>query len=326
MNTSTPSNARLLADVGGTNARFAWQADAAADIDDVHVLPCADHASLADAIQAYLNLLGRSAPPQCSIAIANPIVGDQVQMTNHHWTFSISALKAQFGFARLLVLNDFTALALALPALRPDELRQIGGGSAVPDSAIALIGPGTGLGVSGLLPNGSGGWVPLQGEGGHITLAGRTPREHAVLAHIGERYGHASAERAVCGQGLVDIHLALSAIDRPGQMPYSLTAADITTRALTSGDSMCREALNLFCAFLGTAAGNLALTLGSRGGVYIGGGIVPRLGAWIDQSPFRTRFESKGRFTSFLAAMPVFVIGASRSPALLGAARALDAA
>ena len=323
MNPSTAS-ARLLADIGGTNARFAWQESPGAAIELPHTLPADEHASLADAMQQYLQRIGRAAPPACSIAIANPVVGDQVTMTNHHWTFSIAALKAQMGFAQLLVINDFTALALALPALAPDELRQVGGGTARADHAIALIGPGTGLGVSGLVPDGLGGWLPLQGEGGHITLAGTTPREHAVLELIGRRYGHASAERAVCGQGLVDIHLALMALDHPQAVPPQRAAPEITAAALDGSDVACVEALGLFCAFLGNAAGNLALTLGAKGGVYIGGGIVPRLGAWFDASPFRARFEAKGRFRAYLAEIPAYVIHAKRSPALLGAARALE--
>jgi glucokinase len=318
------NQARLLADVGGTNARFAWQAASGAPIGDVMILPCAEHASLGDAMAAYLSRLGRAAPPACSIAIANPIVGDIVQMTNHHWTFSMARLRSQFGFERLRVLNDFTALALALPYLPADELRQAGGRQAVADSAIALIGAGTGLGVSGVLPDGRGGWVPLQGEGGHVTVAGRTPLERAVLQRIEDRYGHASAERAVCGQGLVDIHRAVQSIEAPGAALIELDAAAVTAGALSGDDPYCNAALDLFCGYLGTAAGNLALTLGARGGVYIGGGIVPRLGERLDRSPFRTRFESKGRFTGYLAKIPVFVIHAKQSPALLGAARALD--
>lgn len=317
---------RLLADVGGTNARFAWQAETGAPITDVRPLPTADHATIADALRAYLAQTGRSAPPDCAIAIANPITGDRVQMTNHHWSFSISALQAEFGFETLKVLNDFTALALALPALEPEEKRQVGGGEALPGQPIALIGPGTGLGVSGLLPDGHGSWVPLQGEGGHVTLAPTTPREQAVVGWLTERYGHPSAERAVCGQGLVDLHTALQAIDEPSRTPVPVSAADITSAALAGTDTRCSEAVALFCAFLGTTAGNLALTLGSRGGVYIGGGIVPRLGALFDASPFRARFEAKGRFRSLLEPMPVYVIQATQSPAFLGAARALDTA
>jgi glucokinase len=319
-------HARLLADVGGTNARFAWQAAMGASIGEVQTLPCADHASLADAIGVYLARLGRGSPRECAIAIANPIVGDAVKMTNHHWTFSIATLKVHCGFERLIVLNDFTALALALPSLQLSELHQVGGGSAVPDSAIALIGPGTGLGVSGLVPDGRGAWAPLQGEGGHVTLAGRTPREQQVLQQLESLHGHASAERAVCGQGLIDIHAALLTLDQRQSPATPLTAAQISQAATQGSDPICRETLDLFCAFLGTVAGNLALTLGARGGVYIGGGIVPRLGAAFDRSPFRTRFEAKGRFSAYLAAIPVHVVLAHPSPALLGAARALDQA
>ena len=320
-----PAGARLLADVGGTNARFAWQAGPGGLIDQQITLPTAAYPGIADAIRDYLQRIARAAPPACSIAIANPVVGDAVRMTNHHWSFSIEALRQEIGLQRLLVVNDFTALALALPALQPEELRQVGGGSAQPAAPIGLIGPGTGLGVSGLLPDGHGGWVPLQGEGGHITLAGRTPRERAVLERIEARYGHASAERAVSGQGLVDVYRSLCELDRPQAPPPALSAAEISAAALAEDDPLAREAVLLMCAFLGTAAGNLALTLGALGGVYIGGGIVPRLGEAFARSDFRERFESKGRFRELLARIPVYVIHAERSPALLGAARALDA-
>jgi glucokinase len=167
----------------------------------------------------------------------------------------------------------------------------------------------------------------LQGEGGHATVAARTPREQHVLSWLDQRYGHASAERAISGQGLVDIHQALLGIDpahAASGEPQPMDAAAITAGALERSDAACRDAVDLFCAFLGTSAGNLALTLGSRGGVYIGGGIVPRFGRLLDASPFRERFEAKGRFRAYLAEMPVFVIVAPQSPALLGAASALD--
>jgi len=320
MTTSGP--ARLLGDIGGTNARFAWQAGDGAPLQDIVALATADHASLAAAIAHYLATTGRSAPPWCAIGIANPITGDRVQMTNSHWSFSISALQAELGFDRLRVINDFTALALALPDLAPAELRQIGGGAAAARSPIALIGPGTGLGVSGLLPGPTpGAWIPLEGEGGHVTLAAASEREEAVLRVLRERFGHASAERAVSGMGLEALHAALATLEAPG-VNAALTAAEITSRALGGNDPRSAEAVALFCSFLGTVAGNLALTLGARGGVYVGGGIVPRLGVLFEDSAFRERFESKGRFRDYLAQIPVFVIHASVSPALLGAARA----
>lgn len=320
----TPSDtARLLADIGGTNARFAWQAAPGAPITDVQVLPGAQYPTLQAAMHAYLDGLGRGAPAAVAIAIANPITGDQVRMTNHDWAFSQSAVKAEFGLRTLRMLNDFTALALALPDLPAAELRQVGGGAAVPGVAMGLVGAGTGLGVSGLLPDGHGGWVPLEGEGGHVTLPATTARERTVMDGLIRRYGHASAERVCCGQGLVDTCAILCEAD--GVVAQGLDSASaVSEAALKAGHPQALETLNIFCAMLGSVAGNLALTLGARGGVYVGGGIVPRLGAWFDASPFRERFDNKGRFTGLLQGMPVWVITSAQSPALLGAARALD--
>jgi glucokinase len=314
---------RLLGDIGGTNARFAWQDGDGAPLRDIVSLPTAGHATLADAISAYLKRIGRGAPPWCAIGIANPITGDHVQMTNCHWAFSISALQRELGFERCVVINDFTALALALPDMAPADLRQLGGGAPAPGAPLALIGPGTGLGVSGLVPSEMPGrWVPLQGEGGHVTLAASNAREAAVLQVLRDEFGHASAERAVSGQGLEALYVAVCRLDSTNDF-RPLSAAEVSQRALDQSDVQCVEALALFCSFLGNVAGNLALTLGARGGVYIGGGIVPRLGEAFTRSRFRERFEDKGRFRAYLEAIPVYVITAAVSPALLGAARAL---
>ncbi len=324
-NAPTPAHAsfpRLLGDIGGTNARFAWQSGPGTAPAQIDSYRCADHGSLQDAMGHYLSAHGLAAPRWCAIGIANPVVGDLVRMTNHDWQFSIEAVRSHFGMQRFLVINDFTALALALPALQPTDLRQVGGGAAVAQSPLGLIGPGTGLGVSGLLPaHGSRGAIPINGEGGHVTLAGTTALEDAVIARLRERFGHASAERAVSGPGLANLHAALCELD--GAPPEALDAAAITARA-QAGDDRAGQAVDLFFAFLGTVAGNLALSLGARGGMYIGGGIVPRLGDRIDRSAFRERFEAKGRFRDYLHGIPTYVVQASNSPALLGAARALE--
>jgi glucokinase len=314
---------RLLGDVGGTNARFGWQSHEGAALEHVHVLPCAEYADIALAIEAYLAKAGVSAPAAACLGIANPVTGDLVSMTNHHWSFSILALQQRLSLKTLKVINDFTALALALLSLPSEQHTQVGGQTACAHSAIALIGPGTGLGVSGLVPHGKHGWSPISGEGGHITLAAHTAEEYQVIAHIQEQYGHVSAERILCGQGLVDLHLALAAIGQR-QAGHDITPADIVQRALEAGDAECLKTLDMFAGFLGSVAGDLALTLGARGGVYIGGGIVPRLMGWFESSSFRARFEAKGRFASYLQKIPVWVIQASESPALWGAANALD--
>lgn len=314
---------RLIADVGGTNARFAWQEGPGTALVDTQLLQVADFPRLEDAIHHYLDRRGGGVPDALAIAIANPITGDRVQMTNAHWSFSQAAIKAEFGVSTFRLLNDFTALALALPTLQSDQLRKIGGRAPVPRAAIALVGAGTGLGVSGLVPVGEKGWVPLTGEGGHVTLPAITARERLVMDGLIERYGHASAERLVCGQGLLDTFTLLCKAD--GVTAEAIhDAAGVTEAALNAHQIQAVEALTMFCAVLGTVAGNLALSLGAHGGVYVGGGIVPRLGTWFDSSPFRERFEAKGRFKQYLADIPVWVITSEQSPALLGAARSLD--
>lgn len=323
--TAAPPLARLLADVGGTNARFAWQAAPGAPFEAITVLPVAGFARLQDALRHYLDTRAPGPVGAAAIAIANPVSGDAVRMTNHHWAFSQREMRAELGLQHLRLLNDFTALALALPDLPAAELRAVGGAAALADAPKALVGAGTGLGVSGLLPDGRGGWLPLQGEGGHVTLPAATPRERLVMDGLVRRYGHASAERVCSGQGLLDTFALLCEADGVGVHGID-SASAVTEAALQRAQPQALEALTMLCALLGSVAGNLALTLGARGGVYIGGGIVPRLGAWFDTSPFRERFETKGRFQPFLRDIPAWVITSAQSPALLGAARALDQA
>ncbi|AKJ26876.1 glucokinase [Caldimonas brevitalea] len=312
----------MVGDIGGTNARFGWLERPGDGLRSVRSYLAADHPTLLDAMRRYLAEEAKPAPRWCAIGIANPVVGDHVKMTNHHWSFSISAVQRELGLARFLVINDFTALALALPGLSPQELQQIGGGEAVPGAPRALIGPGTGLGVSGLLPAGAGhGLVPLDGEGGHVTLAPADDFESEVLGVLRRRYGHVSAERAVSGPGLVNLYQAVCSLQGAEAAP--LSAAAISEAALNGRDAHCVTALELFCSFLGNVAGNLALTLGARGGVFVGGGIVPRLGPWFWRSRFRDRFEDKGRFRDYLRHIPAFVVEA-RDPALSGAAYALE--
>lgn len=314
---------RLVADVGGTNARFAVQLRAGAALEHLAVTPSDRHGSLRDAIQWYLADQKLPAPRAAAIGIANPVTGDRVAMTNHDWSFSIAELQAALGLERLRVLNDFAVLALALPRLRPEDLRPVGGGMAAPDAPLAVIGAGTGLGMAGLLPSG-GGFIPVAGEGGHGTLAAADEFEDRVVARLRTRFGHASAERALSGPGLENLHEACAAL--AGEAAPLLAAPEITRRALAGEDALCRQAVELFFSFLGTEAGNLALTLGARGGVYISGGVTPRLLPLMDASPFRRRFEAKGRFAAYLKPIPTWVIDSEFSPGLVGAAVALEQA
>jgi glucokinase len=304
---------RLIADIGGTYARFALET-ASGRFVHVNSLRCAEHPDFHAAVRAYLNGLPVGRISHAAIAIANPVEGDQVRMTNYHWEFSIEAMRQRLDFDTLVVVNDFTALAMALPRLGPSARRAVGGGSARERSVVGLIGAGSGLGVSGLIPAGDG-WVALGTEGGHTSFAPRDARERLILAHAEALYGHVSFERLLSGPGLELIHKALCTRDglpehAPGQ---AMTAPDITRLGLSGADARCAETLEAFCAILGTAAANLAVTLGALGGIYIGGGIVPRLGAAFDRSPFRQRFEDKGRFSRYLKAIPTYVVTAENA-------------
>ena len=259
---------RLLADVGGTNARFALEV-AAGHITLVEVLPCADYPSLSAALQAYLALphiaaAGGQAVRHAVIAIANPVDGDFLSMTNHHWSFSIRAMREECGFTTLDVVNDFTALARSLPQLSNEQKHQVGAGTARPNTAIGLIGAGTGLGVSGLIPS-HGGWIALQSEGGHVSFAPFNEVEVSILQFAWREYEHVSAERLISGDGLELIYRALA--DRAGVPAEDLPASEITSRALAGESPLCDDVIEALCCMLGTVAGNVAVTLGALGGI-----------------------------------------------------------
>jgi glucokinase len=311
----------MIADIGGTNARFALLDGM--DRRDEIVLACADYPDLVSATEEYLRRVGAKTsgrPLEAAIAIAGPVTGDIIRMTNHVWQFSAAHTRQQLQLRRLIVLNDFTALAMAVRHLKGSDIEQIGGGKAQPNAPIAVIGPGTGLGVSGLIPTGEH-WIPLQGEGGHVTLSVMNERELAVLQQLQQRFSHVSAERVISGPGLVTLYDALCGVE--GVIPEVLTPPEITKRAQEGTCRLCFETVSMFCALLGTMAGNLVLTLGALGGAYIGGGIAPGLGPMFTSSRFRDRFEDKGRFTDYVSRVPTFVIRAEL-PALLGLACAFS--
>jgi glucokinase len=275
-----------------------------------------DFPSLPDAIDSYLlEQKPPARPTQAVLAVASPILGDRVTLTNHAWTFSIEELREHLRLKRLRVVNDFAANALAIPFLGPSDRMQVGPGMPAPDAPIGLIGPGTGLGVGALVPTASGP-LAISGEGGHVTMAPATARESAVLELMRRRYDHVSAERLLSGQGLVNLYGALCEMAGAPAAPFR--PAQITSPRIWEEDPRTRDATEMFCAMLGTVAGNLALTLGARGGIYVAGGIVPRLGSFFAQSGFRERFEAMGRFRSYLAAIPTYVI-VRPLPVLLGA-------
>ena len=323
----------LVADIGGTNARFGWVAGPGAPVADVRKLPVADHAGPVQAVQAYLAERAerasqpgpgpnpdRRAPRHAAFAVATAVSGDRVAFTNSHWDFSRQQVQAALGLDSLLMLNDFESLALSLPRLGATQLRAQGDRLPGAGGLLAVVGPGTGLGVGAVVPT-SQGWLALAGEGGHATLAAADDLESALLARVRQRHAHVSAERLLSGIGLPVLHQALAEVQ--GAAAPALGAAEIIDGALTGADPLCGQTIDLFCALLGGFAGNVALTLGARGGVYIGGGIVPRFADRFFASAFRQRFEAKGRFQGYLAAIPTALITDTLA-ALSGAALALE--
>ncbi|TQK07324.1 glucokinase [Herbaspirillum sp. SJZ107] len=295
---------RLLADIGATHARFALQT-APGTYRSVRVLKCDDFAGIVPLLRFYLQEHADTRLHHAALALANPVSGDYVRMTNRPWEFSTDAVRRELGLTTLLIVNDFTALAMAIPGLKADDLMQVGSGKPAPNAVIGVLGPGTGLGVSGVIPT-LDGFVTLGSEGGHVNFAPADEREFAVLQLAWREWKHVSNERLISGPGMEIVYRALA--HRNGVNARTRDSAAIITGALEEKDALCIETLECFCGMLGSAAANLAVTLGAFGGIFIGGGIVPRLKEWFKTSPFRTRFESKGRFTDYIADIPTFVI------------------
>ena len=317
----------LVADIGGTNARFGWVAAGSDVVSHVGTLPGAGFDGPAAAASAYLASLAAQLgdayqPPRAAaFAVATAVGQDEIALTNSGWRFSRRATREALALDELLMLNDFEALALSLPHLQPRQLRAIGTSLPAPQAgSMAVIGPGTGLGVAGIVPT-RGGWAAVAGEGGHATLSAADDFDAALLAAVRGRYAHVSAERLLSGIGLPVLHQGVAAV--LGQPQPVLAAEEIVERGLQRQDAVCDRTLDAFCALLGSFAGNVALVMGARGGVFIGGGIVPRLGERFFASQFRARFEAKGRFEDYLRAIPTALI-TDTLVALTGAAVALD--
>ncbi len=317
--TAFADGARLLADIGATHARMALQT-APGVFRSVRVLRCDDFEGIVPLLQFYLADHDGGALHHAALAVANPINGDQVRMTNRDWEFSTDAVRRELGLQTLLIVNDFTALAMAIPGLKPHDLMKVGGGTAAGNAVVGVLGPGTGLGVSGVIPTVDG-FVTLGSEGGHVNFAPADEREFAILQYAWREWPHVSNERLISGPGMEIIYRALAL--RNGLPVAPRSSPDIITGALDDQDPLCLEVLDCFCGMLGGAAANLAVTLGSFGGIFIGGGIVPRMGEWFAQSQFRARFEAKGRFSSYLSEIPTFVI-TTPNPAFHGVATILS--
>lgn len=312
----------LVGDFGGTNARFALVENDTLVHESIFICPNRDYPTIAGAIKSFLAKTGNPKITRACLALAGAITGDRFKFTNCDWEFSKKELMAALGLNELLLTNDFTALAMGVPTLTSKQYYKVGSGSPQAQKPIGVMGPGTGLGVSGLIWAG-GHWVALQGEGGHDSFAPTSEMEIDILRIGWKEYGgRLSSERILTGDGLEFLYRALCQIH--GKLAEKLKAADITRKAIEDPKSICHEVVNVFCSVLGSSAGDLALTLGAFGGVYIGGGIAAKLGDLVSASPFRERFEAKGRFKEYMSGIPTCVITESAHVALIGAAAMLN--
>ena len=312
----------LAGDIGGTNARFVLFQNGQFNHASLHSLPVSGHKNLADTIADYLTKIDCDTIDKIALSAATTArYEDEIELTNCEVRFSVSGLVERFRLQSARVINDFTAAALGVVSLPAEHLQLIHKGMPDPIAPRAVLGPGTGLGVSGLVYSGSH-WIPLQGQGGHVTSVVQSQRELAINKLLAEQFGHVSAERYLSGSGTISVYKAVCQLD--GLPLQCVTPAEISANAIAGKCPACVEVMQLFCKLLGVVAGNLALTLGASGGIYITGGIVPRLGEFFLNSNFLQELHNKGRFSSFVTDMPVWLVN-SGEPALYGAYQSLDA-
>ncbi|MBU2869587.1 glucokinase [Colwellia sp. E2M01] len=311
-----PTTVNIVADIGGTNLRIGT-VSTSGEVESLEVYRCADYQGLADIIQHYVsaqNLSGKCL--NACLAIACPADNDEIKMTNLPWKFSQSALKSTLQLNTLYMINDYTAIAHAAPFLNDKQKVKIGAGMTVPQKPISICGPGTGLGVSNVVFHNQQ-CITISGEGGHVDFAPTNSTEAAILNFLLTKYQHVSYEQLLSGLGIEQIYQAISHIKQ--QPVQSYTAAKISEKAIDRSCDICHQTLLQFCKILGAFAGNLSLTFGSFGGVYIAGGIVPRFIEFLQNSEFRQAFEAKGRFAGFNQKIPTYVI-TEEQPGILGAA------
>lgn len=309
---------KFVADVGGTNIRVARVTESG--VTDIKKYMCKDFASIDLAITQYFTDMPEHNFTQGCIAIACPVLGDQVVMTNHSWAFSQNALRSQLKLDALFVINDFTAVAHSLPVLSEDQVVQIGEGTPKENGNIAVFGPGTGLGVEHITMT-STGWQTLDGEGGHVDFAPVDETDVVVWRHLQSTLGRASAEEVMSGRGLHNIYTALA---NDASAPVAFTEpAQITEAALNGTCELAEATLTQFCRIMGSFAGNIALNMATTGGIFIGGGIANRFPEFIQNSDFRARFEAKGQMKHYVKDIPTYLI-AEPDHGLLGAAAYLN--
>ena len=313
----------IIGDVGGTNCRLAVCDPSTGLIDEIRIMPVEDFRSLEEAINTYKDALPSYKFLSASISIANPITGDRIAMTNAHWDFSIEQTRKSCHLERLIMLNDWESVALSLPILQDSDLERINDRPANVSGTRALCGVGTGLGVAGLVAAKDGTWVPVAGEGGHVSFSPVDSEETEILKIFSEHHNHVSFEKILSGPGLKALYQATAKLS--GAVPLDdLAPSEIVESAATASDPTCQRTVEIFCGILGNFAGNLCLTLGATGGVYVGGGVIEKIdqAGLFDRDRFLNRLVHKGRLSEWLGNIPAFLL---RTPyaGLTGAAAAL---
>lgn len=310
---SNRSGSVVLADVGGTNVRFAVLSDG--QLSPIHHMAVADHSQFGDALAAFMaRRADRDTIRHAIFGVAGVVESGLCALTNNPWIIDTKGLCARFNFIDVHLVNDFEAIAWSLPHLSSSDLRMMGGGAPKADAPKVVLGPGTGLGVAAYVPADQRGFV-IRSEGGHVTMPSTSLREGAIIGKLRQRFGHVSAERVLSGPGLENLYRATASLDSLTVAERS--AAEITQAAITGSCAVSRAALDMFCALLGVVAGNFALTFGAQGGVFVAGGIAAHIREYLPRSQFRSHFEAKGRMSGYVKAIPSYLI-LHDDPAFIG--------
>ncbi|MGB5750649.1 MAG: glucokinase [Desulfobacterales bacterium] len=311
----------VVADIGATNIRFA-RLTAGGLPGPVVKFATAKFPDFTAALAHFLKREGGPRPVRIALAVAGPVHGDEVKLTNNQWQFSVRRLTKELDLAQLVIVNDLEAMALVLPHLTPGETMLVGNeiGNRSIAAPMAVLCPGTGMGIAGLVPTDQG-WRPIATEGGHTSLSPLTEKEIAIWQFLRERYGRVSVERVLSGPGLVELYTALASLE--GKDAGVVSPEDIVSLALNGESPLALETVEIFCGWLGDVAGDVALMYVARGGVFLAGDILLSIFEILKQSQFRRRFENKGRGTGIVTATPTFLISCE-SPVLRGCAYLLD--
>jgi glucokinase len=295
----------LIGDIGGTNARFCVLEAGSSALGDVTIVQTASYKTIDAAIEDAVLKRTAVKPRSTILAVAGPINGDEIPLTNCPWVVRPRDLLTDLGFEDVVVLNDFEAQALAVATLDGENQIQIGGGTVKPGHSKVVLGPGTGLGVAGLV-HALDAWIPVPGEGGHVDLGPRSERDLEIFPHIERIEGRVSAEQILCGRGLVNLYRAICIAD--GVTPKFSDPADVSNHGLSGEDPQAAEAVSLFAVYLGRVAGDMAVVFMAKGGVYLGGGIPQKILPALEKPGFREGFEDKAPHEEMMATIPTFVV------------------